>query len=94
LVDAHLGFFPTFHLPLVLGLAGELTLEELKESPEEVREQLKEVAGTEDGSADTLRREKNTCKNRVADCCLIYIFEHKSNDETYRSKFWFRKKYV
>eukprot|EP00434_Breviolum_minutum_P035935 symbB.v1.2.031823.t1/scaffold3737.1/size52626/3 len=28
--------------------SGELTLEELKESPEEVREQLKEVAGTED----------------------------------------------
>ena len=44
---------------MVLGLAGELTLEELKESPEEVREQLKEVAGTEDGSADTLRERKN-----------------------------------
>lgn len=73
MVDAHLGLFPTFHLPLVLGLAGELTLEELKESPEEVREQLKEVAGTEDVSADTLRREKNTCKNRVADCCLTSL---------------------
>lgn len=28
--------------------AGELTLEELKGAPEEVREQLKDVAGTED----------------------------------------------
>jgi hypothetical protein len=34
--------------------AGELTLEELKGAPEEVREQLKEVAGTEDDGMDEM----------------------------------------
>lgn len=71
MIDAHLGFFPTFHLPLVLGVAGELTLEELKESPEEVREQLKEVAGTEDGSADTLRGRK-TCARTGLQIAVLY----------------------
>ena len=81
MVDTHLRFFSTFHLPLVLGLAGELTLEELKESPEEVREQLKEVAGTEAGSADTLRERKNGARTGLQ-IAALYIFEHKSNNET------------
>ena len=34
--------------------AGELTLEELKGAPEEVREQLKEVAGTEDDGMEMI----------------------------------------
>lgn len=37
-------------------MSGELTLEELKTAPEEVREQLEAVAGTEDG--EWFRKEK------------------------------------